>query len=183
MNLTFSEIDSDDVEDIGYIEDNKFFMNKIESTSSLTTTTPIKPILKKSIIPSQPVNKGVTYDDILSSLNMTVVNGKLQIIRKVSNQNQNQTQNQNQNKIINQYNPSLGKKEEPIVIAPKLSKEEYKRHFALQYLQDQAQRKRIQELKSKKLLFSDTTSNINISPSIYQNPQNTNHLFKFFGSK
>ena len=69
MELNISEFD--DVEDVGLFDDNTFIPH-------------VKPILKP-ILKTQPINpskkKQVTYDDILSSLNMTVVDGKLQIVR------------------------------------------------------------------------------------------------------
>jgi hypothetical protein len=40
-----------------------------------------RPILKQNTAPQQQSQKKVTYDDILSSLNMKVINGKLQIVR------------------------------------------------------------------------------------------------------
>ena len=69
MELNISEFD--DVEDVGHFDDNTFIPY-------------VKPILKP-ILKTQPKTpskkKQVTYDDILSSLNMTVVDGKLQIVR------------------------------------------------------------------------------------------------------
>ena len=68
MELNISEFD--DVEDVGLFDDNTFIPH-VKPT--------LKPILKTQLTP--PKKKQVTYDDILSSLNMTVVDGKLQIVR------------------------------------------------------------------------------------------------------
>jgi len=98
MELNITELE---YEDIGYVENNKFYPT-IQKTSNVSNTFKKKPI---------------SYDDILSSLNMKVVDGKLQISRNdhqqiIQNQNQNQTQsldighNQYKNQInqINQRN-------------------------------------------------------------------------------
>jgi hypothetical protein len=124
---------------------------------------PVKSISVKSsaMLIEKPEKKSVSYDDILSSLNMTIVNGKLQIKRT-----------------------DAGGVKPPLqtVLPPPpkpLTKEEYKRQFAVQYLQKQNALKKLQESKSKKLMFSN--SDISISPGTIA--QNTNHLFKFIGSK
>jgi len=61
------------------IVDNQNFYRDFSRKNPQQQRQP-KPILKQNTGSQQPQKK-VTYDDILSSLNMKVVNGKLQIIR------------------------------------------------------------------------------------------------------
>lgn len=131
--------------------------------------------------------KKVTYDDILSSLNMQVVNGKLQIIRnqveenrkngiEPNQYNQNQyQQNQNQNNQ-NQYNQQQNylheeeEPEEPVILSP----DQIKRIRMMQYIKQVQQQKRIREIKSTKMVYS----NANVTISSQYN--NINHkLFHF----
>lgn len=98
----------------------------------------------------------VSYDDILSSLNMVVQNGVLRFA------NPNNT-NQNSNKDY---------KEEPEPLERKPLTKEEQREL---YIKRQQELKHISEVKSKKLLFN--TQNINIAPR--QNA-NLNKLFPMF---
>jgi hypothetical protein len=146
-------------------------------TNSLATkplaTKPLatKPLINRQIpkpVPNKPSamqiekpeKKQVSYDDILSSLNMTIVNGKLQIKRADSQSLEKQQQMK------------------PMVQGPPpkpLTRDEYKEQLARQYLQKQG----VKESKSKKLMFSN--AEISVSPLTMN--QNTNHLFRFIGSK
>ena len=148
--------------------------------------------------------KQFTYDDILASLNLKVNNGKLEYIQKkpethydqfktcYKKQQQNlQQQHQyntnmkpnpyQNNYIYNKYfkdykDPStIGSEEaEPIHLTP----EEYKRKVILELLRRQQERKRISEIKSKKLLFARPNNN-NIAPVINSSPNDLNKLFRF----
>jgi len=167
MNLNIVELD--DAEDVGYVtEDNIFHTHKPIVTSKpgvpLKPTIPVKTVYVKpsAMLIEKPEKKNVSYDDILSSLNMTIVNGKLQIKRTDA-----------------VTKPHLSQTIQPPPPPKPLTKEEYKRQIALQYLQKQNALKKLQESKSKKLMFSN--SDISISPGTIA--QNTNHLFKFIGSK
>jgi hypothetical protein len=168
MNLKVVELD-EDVEDIGYVEGNTFY--KTVNKPSLTVN---KPLVNRQIpksVPNKPSamqiekpeKKQISYDDILSSLNMTVVNGKLQIKRADSQALEKQKQQQQVNSMVQGPPPKP------------LTREEYKQQLARQYLQKQS----VKESKSKKLMFSN--AEISVSPLTMN--QNTNHLFKFIGSK
>lgn len=176
MNLKIVELD-EDVEDVGYVVDNIFYetVNK--------PTVPSKPLITRQIpksVPNKPSamqiekpeKKNISYDDILSSLNMTIVNGKLQIKRADSQAlaQQAQIKMENQKQQQKQMNP---------VPSKPLTKEEYRAQLARQYLEKQTDLRKLQESKSKKLMFSN--ADISVSPLTMN--QNTNHLFKFIGSK
>jgi len=176
MNLKVVELD-EDVEDIGYVEGNTFYKTVNKPLPLPNNSLITKPLVNRQIpkqIPNKPSamqiekpeKKQISYDDILSSLNMTIVNGKLQIKRADSQAlaQQAKVQSQKQMKPLVQEPP------------PKpLTREEYKEQLARQYLQKQG----VKESKSKKLMFSN--SEISVSPLTMT--QNTNHLFKFIGSK
>jgi hypothetical protein len=142
----------------------------------------------------------VSYDDILSSLNMVVNNGVLQFakptqqsekqqtkqtqpqkksvtIKEPVRQPQSQQQPQN-NYITNKYfkdyqQQSQGAEEEPQV---PLTKEEYRQMLIQDYINRQQAQRRIAQIKSRKLLFD--TKHINIAPN--QMPRDMNKLFKPF---
>jgi len=167
MNLNIVELD--DAEDVGYVtEDNVFHTNKpiipLKPGVPLKPGIPVKTVSVKSsaMLIEKPEKKNVSYDDILSSLNMTIVNGKLQIKRTDA-----------------VAKPPLSQTIHPPPPPKPLTKEEYRQQIALQYLQKQTTLKKLQESKSKKLMFSN--SDISISPGTIA--QNTNHLFKFIGNK
>ena len=216
MELNISEFD--DVEDVGLFDDNTFIPH-------------VKPILKP-ILKTQPINpskkKQVTYDDILSSLNMTVVDGKLQIVRNnvlekgkanivsvnASNVNSkiNSTANINYNQIHQkfqqqqQHQPQRQQTQSNNVsriqsltgaydslqtpyerqqqqyqleqeVPEPLTREQYKKMVMIQYLNNEAQKRRINEMKSKKMMFSTiSNNNINIS-SQRGNSADLNRLF------
>ena len=211
MELNISEFD--DVEDVGLFDDNTFIPH-------------VKPILKP-ILKTQPITpskkKQVTYDDILSSLNMTVVDGKLQIVRnnvlekgkanineKVTasniNSNVNSKANINYNQIhqkfqqhrqqtpstnvsrIQSLTGAYGSLQTPYErqqqqyqleqeVPEPLTREQYKKMVMIQYLNNEAQKRRINEMKSKKMMFSTiSNNNINIS-SQRGNSADLNRLF------
>lgn len=147
----------------------------------------------------------VSYDDILSSLNMVVKNGVLQFAKPLpQNKNQVQNQSQNQNKkqsepqkkhvtiresltpqtqypqnnyIINKYFKDY--QEENVVEEPKIpkTKEEYRQMLIQDYINRKNAQRRISQIKSRKLLFD--SRNIQISSPI-QMPRDMNILFKSF---
>jgi len=205
MELNISEFD--DVEDVGLFDDNAFIPH-------------VKPILKP-ILKTQPINpskkKQVTYDDILSSLNMTVVDGKLQIVRnnvlekgkanineKVAESNVNskinskaninynqihqkfqqqrqQTPSTNVSRIQTPYERQQQQYQLEQQVPEPLTREQYKQMVMIQYLNNEAQKRRINEMKSKKMMFSTiSNNNINIS-SQRGNSGDLNRLFRFVG--
>jgi len=100
----------------------------------------------------------VTYDDILSSLNMKVVNGKLQIVRNAVAENI-KAGNIDPSQLINETpQPNI---EETPILTPEQQKEQQKQLMqlkALNYLtaikKQEEQKRRIQAVKSTKLQFS-----------------------------
>jgi hypothetical protein len=139
-----------------------------------------RPILKQNIgTQQQQPQKKVTYDDILSSLNMKVVNGKLQIIRgdepppmqrgrQLHSSSQPQhphTQAQTYTKQNDFYNKFLQAQqqqhmsemvEEEIELTPEQIAEQqqyHKRLMMIQYVKNQQQRQRLGQIKSKKMKF------------------------------
>ena len=218
MELNISEFEnSDDVEDVGHFDDNTFIPY-------------VKPILKpilKTQPNTPPKKKQVTYDDILSSLNMTVVDGKLQIVRNnvlekgkaninekspVSNVNskinskaninynqihqkfqqqqqqhsqpRNQTSSTNVSRIQSLQTPYERQQQQYQLeqeVPEPLTREQYKKMVLIQYLNNEAQKRRINEMKSKKMMFS-TISNNNINISAQRgNSADLNRLFRFVG--
>jgi hypothetical protein len=208
MELNISEFD--DVEDVGLFDDNTFIPH-VKPT--------LKPILKTQLTP--PKKKQVTYDDILSSLNMTVVDGKLQIVRNsvlekgkvninekssVSNVNskinskaninynqihqkfqqqqqpRNQTSSTNVSRIQSLQTPYERQQQQYQLeqeVPEPLTREQYKKMVLIQYLNNEAQKRRINEMKSKKMMFS-TISNNNINISAQRgNSADLNRLFRF----
>lgn len=171
---------------------------------------------------AEPKKQGISYDDILNSMNMVVINGRLHFIpaNKILNtqnnvdtkitQQTNYTNNsknyQNIHKQINKYQQLNNiktandqkiknnqnsfiydnylknyqqEKEEVYNKSPKinLTLDEIKRRLILYRLKQFQEKKRIEQIKSKKLLFD--TSNIHISTNQSNNPPNLNKLFRF----
>jgi len=138
----------------------------------------------------------ISYDDILSSLNMVVNNGVLQFAKppkEIQQPNQQPSQlKQEQKKRVTintennqqqQYNYITNKyfknyKEEKVIEEQEIpmTKEEYRQMMIQEYINRQQAQKRISEIKSRKLLFD--TRHINISPN--QMPRDMNKLFKTF---
>ena len=142
----------------------------------------------------------VSYDDILSSLNMVVNNGVLQFAKPIQQPEKQQTQPQKKtvtirepvrqpqhqqqqpqndyitNKYFKDYkDKSQGASEDPLV---PLTKEEYRQMLIQDYINRQQAQRRISQIKSRRLLFD--TQHINIAPSQNQMPRDMNKLFKPF---
>jgi hypothetical protein len=189
----------EDYENIGYVNENGFFENEnnhvignvvppnlVDNQSfyqDFSRNNPQnyqqqqhfpKSILKNTARMSTPIQqqpqKKVTYDDILSSLNMKVVNGKLQIIRGDDSQptpyhqvqrgrggppqQTSSKQNDFYKKFLQAQQPP------PIPVHVELTPEQiveqqqnYKRLMMIQYIKSQQQRLRVGQIKSKKMKF------------------------------
>ena len=107
-------------------------------------------------VPDQP-KRTVTYDDILSSLNMKVVDGKLQIVRntvaesiKTNNFDtlQQMQQMQQQQQQQQQQVKSMMVPETPI-----MTREQYKQIQVANYLKAVQQQQHIRNVKSTKMKF------------------------------
>lgn len=122
---------------------------------------------------NKTTNKKISYEDILSKMNMFVSNGKLYLdadtnIGNTTNNNMTNSNNTTTNNsyIYNKYfkNETV---EEPAIRKPKTVQE-----YKLMLLKDYLQRQRIRQIKSTKLLIP--TNNISMS-----NNANFDRLFHF----
>jgi hypothetical protein len=169
MELNFEELNDTilvtdtSITDTSVTDTNNNSTNYWENKNTNTNTTQKKP--------------RVSYDDILSSLNMVVQNGVLKFANPKTNTNvktntkTNIKTNINSNNFItNKYFKDYKEETEPLERRP-LTKEEQREL----YIKRQQELKHISEVKSKKLLFN--TQNINIAPR--QNA-NLNKLFPMF---
>ena len=147
----------------------------------------------------QPARK-VTYDDILSSLNMKVVDGKLQIIRNVNAENLkannfNPQQQQQHTKFIptqspqsqhfqsNQSKRFQSMHQQEIQSVPILTKEQYRQIQIANYIKEVQRIQHIRNSKSTKLQFTNTNANANPNFNISPLMGNTNELNKLFPLK
>ena len=204
MNLNITEIHDnldldlvdDSFEDVGVVDNSGQFTASTPSSKVPVPRVPVPrvPVTKASSTPV--VQRKVTYDDILSSLNMKVVDGKLQIVRNTSveniksnnfnpnqnqnfNPNQNFNQNFNRNQNFNQnfnQNQNMNQNLKPVL----LTKEQYRQIQIANYMKAVQQQQQIKNMKSTKLMFSNT--NINISPGLINKTTN-NDLNKLFNLK
>jgi len=143
----------------------------------------------------------ISYDNILSSLNMVVNNGVLQFAKPINNQHQinqpqiKQSQQQKQKTtvpviprqhqslpqndyITNKYFKNYQQHQEQNIEEHRIpkTKEEYRQMLIENYIKRQEAQRRLSQIKSKKLLFD--TRNINIAPN--QMPRDMNKLFSTF---
>jgi len=217
MEFNCTEIDNldDDIEDVGFIDNNGDFTPAVA-----TSRVPIPRITtmahknRGSLAPPvpqpQPARK-VTYDDILSSLNMKVVDGKLQIIRNVNAENvkannfnpqkqqqqqqQQQPQQQHQTKFIptqspqsqnfqsNQSKRFQSMHQQEIQPVPILTKQQYRQVQIANYIKEVQRIQHIRNSKSTKLQFTNTNANTNPNFNISPLIGNTNDLNKLFPLK
>ena len=144
---------------------------------------------------SMDANKKTTinYDDILSKMSMCVVDGKLQFFNKqlenvntndkiMSNMSQKNNTKQvkfNANTVNHQNNDQPANNINDNASVPiKLTELQYKQLAFLNQMKRQQEMNRLNELKSKKLLFS--MNNVKINTNV--NP-NMNRLFGFVGKR
>jgi hypothetical protein len=219
MNLSFTEIDNlnfnddlEDVEDVGAFDDRGRFTpaapkqqtqippalgSRVPQPRITTMAHKNRGSLAQNI--TTPAARTVTYDDILSSLNMKVVDGKLQIVRnhtaenirtnnnvaQPANQPINQTkkiiqpqqqqqyrQNQKQSFQNHVFNSAPPQQNVPI-----MTKEQYKQMVAVNYLKALQEQQRIRNMKSTKLMFS----NSNVAVASQTGGNGLNRLFRING--
>jgi hypothetical protein len=214
MDLNITEIDNlddDDVEDVGFIDTDGNFTPAPKPTYRVpipritTMAHKNRGSLAPPVPEPQPARK-VTYDDILSSLNMKVVDGKLQIVRNVvaenvrsnnfipqQQQQQQQQQQRQQTKFVpmqpqQQFQPNQSKRfqsmhqplqQQQMQPAPILTKEQYRQVQIANYMKEVQRIQHIRNAKSTKLKFSNVNTSINVSPVM----GNTNDLNKLFPLK
>jgi len=169
-------------------------MNPISTREATDLETPTKIVENEN---SNTFKKPkITYDDILKSLNLKVNNGILEYslgqnqntnnsLKTCYRKQQKQQQQQQQEKpipiqekssyIYNKYFKDYKDQTESTETFPKiyLTREEFKKRVILEQIRKREERKRIEEVKSKKLLFA---RNNHFAPTNAA-PNNLNTLF------
>jgi len=109
--------------------------------------------------------KQISYDDLLSNMGFKLNNGKLELYNKKIQENQ-YTQRQDYQRQDFQRQDYQSQRQDT-QIKP-MTKQQYKQLLRLQYIQNLKEKERINNIKSKKLLFSNplTIQNINQSLSV-----------------
>jgi hypothetical protein len=147
-----------------------------------TQYRPMPPYYKQQPLASNGLKKTqISYDDILKSMNMRVKDGKLEMVQPMSQETNYAAQvpyqhnPQTNSYIYNKYFKNNTQYEEnPQIPSRSLTPEERRAFMIKRQIEIAQQRKRISEIKSTKLQFSDT--NVNVS-SVYRH-KDLNRLFK-----
>jgi hypothetical protein len=189
MEINFTEIPQSNISDINDISDIN--ANNGNNANNINYWENNNENKKK---------KKVTYDDILSSLNLVVApNGVLQYMNTKPNTFNRENINVEQEyeikpksilkKSINQekiepqvkhsyiFNKYFKNYKEPDTIQEPLkpmTREEYKKMAIANLIQRRLAQKRVAEIKSKKMAFTN-----NNNQTIYASKNNLNHLFRF----
>jgi len=216
MELSFTEME--DTGNTGNTENyNTYYDDLIPQTTNTQQTLhfnnqnniPNKQIVNANKIQQpkpnlKPKKKTVSYDDILSSMNTVVIDGKLEFVRKnnlqniVENQQQpqqnkkhvtfNQPQNNPQHQINKNsyiYNKFFKGYKEPDQLQNEppmrpLTKNELIKQLIINKVNAINERNRIAQIKSTKLSFNNNNNrNIVINSRPIHNPNGLNHLFNF----
>ena len=169
------------VEDIGYVDENNIFHKNIIQPPNNT--------------PQQ--RKKISYDDLLTNMGIQLVNGKLELYNK-NLIGQNSYPSKNPYKNANDYHYKMNRmnrinqnnitQREPFQQQQQyqqqqyqqqpLTKEQYKQYLRFQYFKQQKEREQINQIKSKKIQFT----NPNAYSQIRGNSPNLK-LFRFVGQK
>jgi hypothetical protein len=159
------------IEDIGYVDENNIFHKNI--------IQPVQP----------PQRKKISYDDLLSNMGIKLINGKLELYNK-NLMGQNSYPSKNPYKNANDYYYKMNRTNQNNIIQREpfqnpnyqqqqpLSKEQYKQYLRFQYFKQQKEREQINQIKSKKIQFT----NPNAYSQIRGNAPNLK-LFRFVGQK
>ena len=198
-NISVEEIDyipSKNSRSFEEIPENNFPKKKVQFNEPIKPINQAIPKMNAKMVRQHVVPKQISYDDILKKMGMFVVNGKLHLIEDNDKIKQH-LRNNEKNNYIQQNNYNQTNKPVNYNIDPNMNQNNYiynkyfkdhvqsvenvKRPMTLmeyrrKLLNDIIQKKRINEIKSTKLLFP--TSNINISGGI-RNPEAMNKLFNF----
>lgn len=172
--------DSQEIDNIGYIDANSKYVPNPHLKNYHPRITTMGAANRGSGGVLKPALKNqVSYDDILNSLNVKVVNGKLQISRSVS-QIPATTQATEYNKTrqvrnMFQKNPPPTPNTPNVEQDAPLTKEEYQKVQRIQYINMMREQQRIAQIKSKKIQFSNA-QNQNLAP--VRTPIQNNHFFK-----
>jgi len=198
-NISVEEIDyipSKNSRSFEEIPENNFPKKKVQFNEPIKPINQVIPKMNAKMVRQHVVPKQISYDDILKKMGMFVVNGKLHLIEDNDKIKQH-LRNNEKNNYIQQNNYNQTNKPVNYNIEPNMNQNNYiynkyfKDHvqsvenvrrpmtlmeYRRKLLNDIIQKKRINEIKSTKLLFP--TSNINISGGI-RNPEAMNKLFNF----
>jgi len=161
------------IEDIGYVDENNIFHKNI--------IQPVQP----------PQRKKISYDDLLSNMGIKLINGKLELYNK-NLMGQNSYPSKNPYKNANDYYYKMNRTNQNNIIQREpfqnpnyqqqqqqpLSKEQYKQYLRFQYFKQQKEREQINQIKSKKIQFT----NPNAYSQIRGNAPNLK-FFRFVGQK
>jgi hypothetical protein len=222
MDLTYTEFDSyyDELNnttntlDDTFYNDNNFINNINNNTNNIIVSKkqPYNPL--KTQVPQQKNHSKktqISYDDILSSMNTVVIDGKLEFIRNDRNdklqniienqpqqkkvtfsgsqlqpQNNYQTQINKSSYIYNKFfkdykEPSQPQNEEP---RRPLTKKEFIKQLIINRANAINERNRIAEIKSTKLLFNNNNNrNIIINSRNIPNANGANGMNHLFNFK
>ena len=208
MNLEFTELEDDLDKPITEFNLNPYFKKDIVKDKNLQETSKqvLKPIIKKSH-PDEQQNKihkkkGISYDDILSSMNTVLIDGKLEFIRNDSGYSKNNEQfvsneqqqpkkvsfnqqirnppidpNMKNSYIYNKYFKDYRETNEENSSQIPLTREQMKIKLLIDAINFHNERNRISQIKSTKLIFNSSNNIIRTKP--ISNPNGMNHLFKF----
>ena len=217
MDLTFDEMDDLFDTDFGnedfgidseYFENEEYIDDEIEKPLEvkpivkpqevikpiLKPQEVIKPILKPIVKQEVKERQNMSYDDILKSMNVTVVNGKLVLSKGTSNKIEtgiNQVENTQTKKvqfsqdpipqevknsaIYNKYFKTYNSIEPTVVVRRPQSIQEYRQMLLEDKIKRIQAKRRIAMIKPKTLLFSrDSNLIINM-----RQPTNLNKVFNF----
>ena len=173
------------VEDIGYVDENNIFHKNIIQPPIQTQNQP-------------PQKKKISYDDLLSNMGIKLINGKLELYNK-NLMGQNSYPSKNPYKNANDYHYKMNRINQNNIVQKEpfqqqshqqqshqqqshqqqpLSKEQYKQYLRFHYLKQQKEREKINQIKSKKIQFT----NPNAYSQIRGNATNLK-LFNFVGQK
>jgi len=224
MDLTFTEFDSyyDELNnttntlDDTFYNDNNFINNINNNTNNIIVSKKpqYNPFKRQTQVPQQKNHSKktqISYDDILSSMNTVVIDGKLEFIRNDRNdklqniienqpqqkkvtfsgsqlqpQNNYQTQINKSSYIYNKFfkdykEPSQPQNEEP---RRPLTKKEFIKQLIINRANAINERNRIAEIKSTKLLFNNNNNrNIIINSRNIPNANGANGMNHLFKFK
>jgi|688.fasta_scaffold40102_2 hypothetical protein len=116
-----------------------------------------------------PKKRQISYDDLLSNMGFKLNNGKLELYNKKIQENQyTQSQYAQSQYTHSQYTQSQYTQSQDTQIkqAQPMTKQQYKQLLRLQYIQSLKEKERINNIKSKKLLFSNPLTHQNINQSL-----------------
>jgi hypothetical protein len=194
-NISVDEIDyipSSNSDSFEEIPENTFPKKKVQFNEPIKPMNKPIPKINAKMVRQKavPVKPQISYDDILTKMGMFVVNGKLHLMednkykQQQSNYQSNYQQSNYQQSNFQQLEPNMNQNS---YIYNKYFKEHIQNNenvrrpmtimeYRSKLIKDILQKKRINQIKSTKLLFP--TSNINISGGS-RNSGDMNKLFNF----